>query len=97
MGEAAEAGGCLFCRIATGEIPSKKIYEDESTFAFLDINPRNPGHVLVIPKRHALTLLDMSEKDVGRLFGSSRLRSRKAQSRTASLWCSRTARRPGRS
>ena len=52
MGEAAEAGGCLFCRIATGEIPSKKIYEDESTFAFLDINPRNPGHVLVIPKRH---------------------------------------------
>ncbi len=73
MSESGEAGGCLFCKIATGEIPSKKVYEDESTFAFLDINPRNPGHVLVIPKKHATTLFDMSEKEAGRLFETARL------------------------
>ncbi len=72
MSETGEAGGCLFCKIASGEIPSKKVYEDSDTFAFLDINPRNPGHVLVIPKKHYLTMLDMNEKEVGRLFESAR-------------------------
>lgn len=43
---------CLFCKIAKGELPSYKIYEDEHTFAFLDISPVSPGHVLIIPKRH---------------------------------------------
>src|SRR6201997_1566006 len=43
---------CLFCRIIRGEIPSKKVYEDEQVFAFEDINPQAPTHVLVIPKRH---------------------------------------------
>lgn len=43
---------CIFCKIIRGEIPSTKIYEDEKFLAFLDINPVNPGHVLVIPKRH---------------------------------------------
>jgi len=43
---------CLFCRIIRGEIPSKKIYEDEHTFAFEDINPQAPTHVLIIPKEH---------------------------------------------
>jgi len=43
---------CLFCRIIRGEIPSKKIYEDERTFAFEDINPQAPTHVLIIPKEH---------------------------------------------
>jgi len=61
-------GGCLFCRIVKGEIPAKKVYEDESIYAFLDINPRNPGHTLVIPKKHAVTLLEMDEKSVGKLF-----------------------------
>jgi histidine triad (HIT) family protein len=59
---------CIFCRIARGEIPSKKVFEDAETFAFLDINPRNPGHVLVIPKKHAETILDMDEEDAGVLF-----------------------------
>ena len=43
---------CIFCKIAKGEIPSYKIYEDEKFIAFLDIRPRNPGHTLVIPKQH---------------------------------------------
>ncbi len=43
---------CLFCRIVRGEVPSKKVYEDEHTLAFDDINPQAPTHVLVIPKKH---------------------------------------------
>ena len=43
---------CLFCRIISGEIPSAKVYEDESVFAFRDINPQAPTHVLVVPKEH---------------------------------------------
>ncbi len=50
---------CVFCKILKGEIPSFKIYEDESTFAFMDINPANPGHALVIPKFHAAGLYDI--------------------------------------
>lgn len=43
---------CIFCKIVKGEIPCYKVYEDEDFFAFLDIAPRNPGHCLVIPKKH---------------------------------------------
>jgi histidine triad (HIT) family protein len=43
---------CLFCRIIRGEIPSKKVYEDEDVFAFEDIQPQAPTHVLVVPKNH---------------------------------------------
>lgn len=50
---------CIFCRIARGEIPSTKVYEDEHVLAFLDLAPVNPGHTLVIPKNHAGTLLEL--------------------------------------
>ena len=43
---------CLFCMIAKGDIPSNKVYEDESVLAFRDINPQAPTHILVIPKEH---------------------------------------------
>jgi histidine triad (HIT) family protein len=43
---------CLFCRIISGEVPSKKVYEDEHIFAFEDLNPQGPTHVLIIPKKH---------------------------------------------
>ena len=43
---------CLFCRIISGEIPSTKVYEDETVFAFRDIHPQAPTHILVIPKVH---------------------------------------------
>jgi len=47
---------CIFCKIVAGEIPSFKLYEDADTFAFMDINPVNDGHALVIPKEHAESL-----------------------------------------
>lgn len=53
---------CIFCAIAAGEIPSKKVYEDEDVYAFLDINPASEGHTLVIPKLHFEGLLDTDEK-----------------------------------
>lgn len=55
---------CLFCKIVKGEIPSERIYEDELTYAFLDITPVNPGHTLVVPKSHSLNILDAAERDV---------------------------------
>lgn len=53
---------CLFCKIANGDIPSAKVYEDENFTAFLDINPVNKGHTLVVPKKHFETLLDIPEE-----------------------------------
>mgnify|MGYP000716820177 FL=1 len=50
---------CLFCKIAAGEIPSKKIYEDEDLLAFYDINPEAPVHFLVIPKKHIASAAEL--------------------------------------
>src|SRR6202521_2242639 len=50
------SSSCLFCRILRGEIPAKKVHEDEHTFAFEDINPKAPTHVLIIPKKHVVDL-----------------------------------------
>jgi len=54
---------CIFCKIVTGEIPSKKVYEDDLILAFHDINPIAPVHVLVIPKVHLGSLADAREDD----------------------------------
>jgi histidine triad (HIT) family protein len=54
---------CLFCRIANGEIPAKKIFEDADAVAFHDINPQAPSHVLVIPRQHIPSLDDLTEAD----------------------------------
>ena len=57
---------CIFCRIVRGEIPSKKIYEDEAIFAFHDINPIAPVHFMIVPKLHIASLneADMSNQSV---------------------------------
>jgi histidine triad (HIT) family protein len=55
--------GCLFCRIIRGEAPSKKVYEDERTFAFEDIRPQAPTHVLVVPKKHIRGLKEAAVAD----------------------------------
>ncbi|NCP07705.1 MAG: HIT family protein [Deltaproteobacteria bacterium CG_4_8_14_3_um_filter_51_11] len=55
---------CIFCKIIKGEIPSFKVYEDEKVFAFEDINPIQEGHTLVIPKRHAENLWEMTDGDL---------------------------------
>ena len=55
---------CVFCKIRDGKIPSKKIYEDEATLAFMDINPLNNGHCLVVTKRHAATIWEAEVADL---------------------------------
>ena len=54
---------CIFCKIINGEIPSEKVYEDEEILAFKDINPAAPVHILVIPKKHIKSLLEVNEED----------------------------------
>lgn len=54
---------CLFCRIIDRKIPSKIVYEDEYIFAFEDINPQAPVHILVIPKKHISTVLEIGTED----------------------------------
>ena len=55
---------CIFCKIIAGEIPSLKVYEDDNVFAFLDISPNNPGHTLVIPKKHYADITDIPEEEL---------------------------------
>jgi histidine triad (HIT) family protein len=59
---------CIFCHIASGKVPSKKVYEDEKVVGVLDINPASPGHVLIIPKKHIMILPQMSDEDIGHAF-----------------------------
>ena len=54
---------CLFCRIIAGDIPARKVFEDQHTFAFEDINPQAPTHVLVVPKKHIPGLKESSAED----------------------------------
>lgn len=53
---------CIFCAIVEGKIPSAKVFEDEHVFAFMDIAPANPGHLLIIPKQHYRNIFDMPAK-----------------------------------
>ncbi len=54
---------CLFCKIVRGDIPVKKVYEDDRVLAFEDLNPQAPVHILVIPKKHISTSLDVTAQD----------------------------------
>lgn len=54
---------CLFCKIISGEIPCKKVYEDDKTLAFYDVDPQAPVHILVIPKEHIQSIQTLKEKD----------------------------------
>jgi histidine triad (HIT) family protein len=66
---------CLFCEIAAGRVPSKIVDQDDSVLAFHDINPQAPVHVLVIPRRHITSLVDLSPEDDA-LVGSLARRAR---------------------
>ena len=62
---------CLFCKIVAGEIPSTKVYEDDSAYAFLDIEPQAPTHIIIVPKQHiasANELTDDNAEVVGHIF-----------------------------
>ena len=56
---------CIFCKIIKGEIPSKTIYEDEKIKIFMNINPSTDGHLLVVPKEHLVTVMDVSNELIG--------------------------------
>lgn len=63
---------CLFCKIVKGEIPAKKVYENDEVIAFHDIQPQAPIHILVIPKKHITSLAHLTKEDeamIGRIYG----------------------------
>ena len=62
---------CIFCKIVAGELPSTKVAEDDRTYAFMDINPATRGHLLVVPKDHALDLLSVPEEDLAACAASA--------------------------
>lgn len=78
----------IFTKIIEGEIPSHRIYEDDSTYAFLDINPRQPGHTLVIPKREVDYLFDLPIADYETLWATCR---KVAAALKAATGCARVA------
>ncbi len=59
---------CIFCKIVKGEIPSTKVYEDENVYAFKDVNPLAPIHILVIPKEHSTNVLDTKPETIAKIF-----------------------------
>jgi histidine triad (HIT) family protein len=71
---------CLFCKIATGELAARLVFEDEVSLAFLDHRPVFPGHCLLIPKAHYETLTDLPEPLIAPLFRNAQLLSRAVES-----------------
>jgi histidine triad (HIT) family protein len=61
---------CIFCKIASGSIPSSKVYENDDTLSFLDINPASKGHLLIIPKKHRENISELTEKEVLSFFNA---------------------------
>ena len=62
---------CIFCKIIAGEIPSNKVYEDDTVLAFRDIEPKAPVHILVVPKKHITGAADVQSEDgevIGHIF-----------------------------
>ncbi|MBW2984089.1 HIT family protein [Candidatus Woesearchaeota archaeon] len=66
---------CIFCQIIEGKIQAKKVYEDEKTIGILDINPANPGHILLLPKEHYSVMPQIPEQEVAHLFMASKFLS----------------------
>lgn len=66
---------CLFCKIIKRDIPSTKVYEDEEVYAFKDINPEAPVHILVVPKKHISSINEIEDEDrelIGKIFTAIR-------------------------
>ena len=59
---------CIFCRILSGDLPASMVYRDDHCAAFMDIQPVNPGHILVVPNQHAASLADLDERVAGPMF-----------------------------
>lgn len=59
---------CIFCQIIDGKVQSKKVYEDENVIAILDVNPANPGHILIMPREHYSIMPQIPEEEIGHIF-----------------------------
>ena len=71
---------CIFCKIIAGTIPSTKVFEDELSMAFRDVNPQAPTHILIVPKAHMSDIMDCAARDealLGRLFGVAAMLARR--------------------
>ena len=64
-GDQVSGNSCIFCRIIRGELPSKKVYEDDAMFAFHDINPLAPVHFMVVPKEHIASMAELAPGHAG--------------------------------
>ena len=60
---------CIFCKIINGEIPSKKVYEDDKVMAFMDVNPKVDGHTLLVPKKHITDFMGLENEDLNHIYG----------------------------
>jgi len=85
MSEAAES--CVFCKIVAGVIPAWRVFEDEHSMAFLDINPLAPGHLLVIPRRHERFLWDLDAASAAGLASCLPLLTRAVMKATGAAGC----------
>jgi histidine triad (HIT) family protein len=72
---------CLFCKIVAGDIPSTRVYEDERTIAFMDINPGTRGHLLVIPREHAKDLLEIDPEDLAAVAQTAKVMAARVSER----------------
>ncbi len=70
---------CIFCKIIKGKIQSSKIWEDYEYFAFLDIRPVNPGHTLIVPKKHVDNIFDLDQRTYSGLFAAAQMLSKPIQ------------------
>jgi histidine triad (HIT) family protein len=70
---------CIFCKIIRGQVPSFKLYENDKTFAFMDINPITPGHALIVPKFHARDIFETPDEWVGAAMVTTRRIARAVQ------------------
>jgi len=69
---------CIFCQIIAGKVQSRKVYEDESVIAILDVNPANPGHMLIMPKEHYSIMPQMPDEETGHIFAVAKALSNAA-------------------
>ena len=63
---------CIFCKIIDGDIPSRKIFEDDKIMAFLDVNPHKPGHTLIVPKKHTTDIFNIDDDTLMYIMNHSR-------------------------
>jgi len=63
---------CLFCKIIAGDIPSTKVYDDEFVYAFRDINPQAPTHVLIVPQKHMANVMECDNETMGHILDAAK-------------------------